>query len=298
MWPDERWKIACCCGTKHIPSQNVQNTPFLDHFWKLRCWKRERRCGEARFQVKMYKAHQVRTTFGSWDVEKEHAVVARRTFPSQNVQSTPGSEHFLKLRCWKGARSCGAKPICKSKCWKHMKTSHVRTTFGCSDVVLHGRRKGLCTLPKLNKTWGFCSSFNYNHHYTTTTATTTITLHYTTLHYLHYTTLHYTTLHYTTLHWLHCTTPQLQVQLHYTTTTLRYATLPLAPRHAARSVRHACSARGPARKDVHDNFRWNNILYAFRGLSNMHRRYGYNWKTTKNPWCFFWVVLNAFKQTC
>ena len=96
-------------------SQNVQNTPGSDHFWKLRCRKSARRCGakhiskskvlktdglgpllevqmskkctplwrEAHFQVKMYKAHQVRTTFGSWDVEKVHAVVARSTFPSQ-----------------------------------------------------------------------------------------------------------------------------------------------------------------------------------------------------------------------
>ena len=30
--------------------------------------------------------------------EKLHAVVARSTFSSQNVQSTSGSEHFLKLR--------------------------------------------------------------------------------------------------------------------------------------------------------------------------------------------------------
>ena len=96
-------------------SQNVQNTPGSDHFWKLRCRKSARRCGakhiskskvlktdglgpllevqmskkctplwrEAHFQVKMYKTHQVRTTFGSWDVEKVHAVVARSTFPSQ-----------------------------------------------------------------------------------------------------------------------------------------------------------------------------------------------------------------------
>ena len=43
---------------------------------------------EAHFQVKMYKAHHARSTFGSWDVEKVHAVVAGRTFPSQNVKST------------------------------------------------------------------------------------------------------------------------------------------------------------------------------------------------------------------
>ena len=51
------------------------------------------------FQVKMYKTHQVRTTFGSSDVEKVHAVVARSTFPSQNVQNTPGSDHFWRFGC-------------------------------------------------------------------------------------------------------------------------------------------------------------------------------------------------------
>ena len=45
-------------------------------------------------QVKMYKTHQVRNTFRSCNVEKVHAVVARSTFRSQNVQNTPGSEHF------------------------------------------------------------------------------------------------------------------------------------------------------------------------------------------------------------
>ena len=49
---------------------------------------------EAHFEVNMYKAHHSRTTFGSCDVEKVHAVVARSTFWSQNVPSTSASEHF------------------------------------------------------------------------------------------------------------------------------------------------------------------------------------------------------------
>ena len=137
------------------------------------------------FQVKMYKTHQVRTTLGSWDVEKVHAVVARSRFPSQNVEDTPAPDHFSKLRCRKSARRCGAKHISKSKCTKHTssgpllevemskkctplwreahfevkiyKTHHSRTTFGRSDVVLRGRRKGLWTLTRVSKTWGFCS---------------------------------------------------------------------------------------------------------------------------------------------
>ena len=140
---------------------------------------------EAHFQVKMYKAHQVRTTFGSWDVEKVHALVARSTFGSQNVQSTPFSDHFWQLRCRKSARRCGAKHIWKLKCTKHtilgpflavemsnkctplwreahlevkmLKTLGVRTTFGGSDVVPRGRRTRLWILSKVSKTWGFCS---------------------------------------------------------------------------------------------------------------------------------------------
>ena len=77
---------------------------------------------EAHFQVKMYKTPPLRTTFGSCDVEKVHAVVARSTFRSQNVQNTPWSEHFWKLRCRKSARRCGAKHISKSKCTKHTRS--------------------------------------------------------------------------------------------------------------------------------------------------------------------------------
>ena len=51
--------------------------------------------------TKHIKAHQARSTFWSWDVEKVHAVVARSTFRSQHVQNTPGSDHLWKLRWWK-----------------------------------------------------------------------------------------------------------------------------------------------------------------------------------------------------
>ena len=54
--------------------------------------------------------------------EKVHAVVARSTFPTQNVQNTSCSDHFWKLRCRKSARRCGAKHISKSKCTKHTRS--------------------------------------------------------------------------------------------------------------------------------------------------------------------------------
>ena len=74
---------------------------------------------EAHFQVKMYKAHHARSTFRSCDVEKVHAVVARSTVPSQNVQNTTAPDHLWKLQCRKSAPLCGAKHISKSKCTNH-----------------------------------------------------------------------------------------------------------------------------------------------------------------------------------
>ena len=110
-------KVHAVVARSTFRSQNVQSTrgfgPFLLVEMSKKCtplWR------EAHFEVKMYKAHQVRTTFGSWDVEKVHAVVARSTFGSQNVKITRGSDHFWKFRCRKSARRCGAKLIWKSKC--------------------------------------------------------------------------------------------------------------------------------------------------------------------------------------
>ncbi len=71
---------------------------------------------EAHFQVQTYKTHQHWTTFGSWDVEKWHAAVARSPFWSQNVQNTPFLEHFWKSGCRKMARGSGH--FSKIRCWK------------------------------------------------------------------------------------------------------------------------------------------------------------------------------------
>ena len=102
LWPDERWKIAQRCGTKPIS--------------KSKCTK-----------------HTISwTTFGSWDVEKVHAVVAQSTFASEKAKNTSRPDHFWKLRCWKRhavvARSSfrsqnaqntpGADHFWKLRCWK------------------------------------------------------------------------------------------------------------------------------------------------------------------------------------
>ena len=222
-------KLHAVVARSTCRSQNAQNTPGSDHFWKLRCRKNARRCGakhiskpkstkhtsvgpllevemskkctplwrEAHCRVKKYKTHHVRTTFGGSDVEKVHAVVGRSTFRSQNVKKHKGFGPLLEVQMSLRFASL------------HYTTLHY--------TPLH-----YTTL-----------------HYTTlhNTTTTTTQLHSTTLHYtkLPYTTLHYTTLHSTTLHYttLHSTT--LQLQLHnYTplhSTTLNYTTLHYITRH-------------------------------------------------------------------
>ena len=124
-------KVHAVVARSTFRSQKCKKLTVSDHFWKLRCRKSARRCGakhiskskctkhtivgpllevemskkctplwrEAHVQVKMYKSPHVRATFGGSDVEKVHAVEARSTFRSKNVQNTRGLDHFWRFRC-------------------------------------------------------------------------------------------------------------------------------------------------------------------------------------------------------
>ena len=235
-------KLHAVVARKTFPSQNVHNTPGSDHSWKLRCRKSARHCGakhiskskcikhvsvkpllevemskkcmplwreayfqvkmykarqcwttfgscdvekcmplwrEAYFEVKMYKAPQCRTTFGSWDVEKVHAVVARSTFS-------------------------------KSKCTKHTSVGPLLAVQSSDVEKVHAvvGRSTFRSQPVKNTRgsdhfWRFRCRFA-SLHYTTLHYTPRhyITLHYAPQHYNYNyrTTLHYTPLHYTPLH--------------------------------------------------------------------------------------------------
>ena len=232
-------KLHAIVARSTFPSQIVQNTPFSDHFWKLRCQKSARRCGAKHISKWKCTKHTILGPLLEVEMSKKCTPLWREAHFEENAKNTRGSDHFWTLRCRKSARRCGAKHIFKSKCTKHTmvgpllevemskkctplwrearfqvkmyKTPHVRATFGGSDVA----SLRFTTL-----------------HY--------ITLHYTPLHYkyncnytttLHYTPLHYTTLNYTTLRYitLHYTPLQIQLQLHnYTplhSTTLHYTKL-------------------------------------------------------------------------
>jgi len=75
-------------------------------------------CGSGGSKSRLAKAAGAEPA-GQMRDEKMHAVVARSTFASEKAKSTSRSEHFLKLRCRKSARRCGAKHSSKSKCTKH-----------------------------------------------------------------------------------------------------------------------------------------------------------------------------------
>ena len=115
---DNFWKLRCrksarCCGAKRASkskcTKHTRFGPLLEVVMSKKCtplWREasnstctthtrsgpllevemSKKCTpllrEAHFEVKMYKTHHARTTFGSWDVEKVHAVVARSTFQS------------------------------------------------------------------------------------------------------------------------------------------------------------------------------------------------------------------------
>jgi len=150
MWSDETWKVAHRCGEKHISKSKwtkhltsktlleVEMSKKCAPLWQSKCTKHlmfgpllevemSKKCTllwrEAHFAVNMYKTHHARTTFGSWYIEKVHAVVARSTFPSQKCKKLRGTtEHFRTFR-----------------------------------FVSRGRCKGLGTLSKVSKGLGFCS---------------------------------------------------------------------------------------------------------------------------------------------
>ena len=83
-------------------------------------------CGSRGSKSRLAKAADAEPA-GQMRDEKLHAVVAPSTSRSQNVQSTPFSDHFWKLRCRKSARRCGAKHISKLKCENSRGSDHFWT---------------------------------------------------------------------------------------------------------------------------------------------------------------------------
>ena len=222
------------CGSGGLKSRLAKAAGAGRHLgrWEMKSctplWRK------AHLEVKCVKNWGVRTTFGSWDVEKVHAVVAWSTCRSENVQNTPGPDHFWQLRCRKSARRCGAKHISKWKCTKHtpgpdhfwqLRCRKSARRCGAKHIskwkctkhhmfapLLEVQISKKCTPlwrevhfeVKMHKALGVRTTFG---------GSDVASLRFGSLHY----TIHYTTVHYTKLH---STTLQLQLQNY--TTTLHY----------------------------------------------------------------------------
>ena len=108
---------------------------------------------EAHVEVKTYKTHQHRSTFGRWDVKKAHAVVARSTFRGQCTKHF-SVEALLEVELWK---KCALHAIVVQNTFRNQ---HVQSTQS-SDYLWMFNRATLYTLQQNT---------------TTTTATTTTTI--------------------------------------------------------------------------------------------------------------------------
>ena len=254
-------KLHAVVARSTFRSQNVHNTPLSDDFWKLRCRKSARRCDakhiwmskctkhtssgllfevemskkctllwrEAHFQVKMYKTHQRRTTFGRSD-----AVSRGSCAPCQKGAKRKGFVGFSTTTTTTTHYTTQQLQLHLHYIPLFYTTLHY-TTF--HYTTLHYTRSHYTTTAVRFTTLHSTTLHSITLHYTTTTLHY-IPLHYTPLHYtplhfsqLHYTTLHYATLHSTTLHSItlhytewHCTTPTTRTAT-ATATTLHYITL-------------------------------------------------------------------------
>ena len=213
-----------------FPSQNVQNTTRSDHFWKLRCRRSARRCGakhiskskctkhtmfgplldvemskkctplwrEAHFEVKMYKAHHVRTTL-EVEMSKKCMPLWREAHFEVNMFKALGVRlrfttlHYTTLHYTTG----------------HYTTLHYTIHYIPTSHYLHYTPLHYITL--------YYTIFHYTSLPYTTLHSITLQLQLHNYTPLHSTTLYYTTLHYT-IHYIppHSTTPHY-ITLHYIT---------------------------------------------------------------------------------
>ena len=80
------WKSKWSKMSKHLTPRALLEVELFKKYTPF--WR------ETHLQANSVKNWRSRTTFGRSDVEKVHAIVARSTFRSQNVQSTRGSTTF------------------------------------------------------------------------------------------------------------------------------------------------------------------------------------------------------------
>ena len=129
------WKLGCrkwhaAVARSTFASQNAKKRPLSEHFWKLRCRKTARRCGAKHISSQNAKNVHCRSTFGSWDVEKWHAAVARSTFQVKMLKTSIVGA-LLEVGMSKNGTPLWREAHLQVKMLKNV---HCRSTFGSCDV--------------------------------------------------------------------------------------------------------------------------------------------------------------------
>ena len=119
--------MRCSESARRWGEARLQVKMLSTSAWERVCsWdgqRRTRQRREANFEVRMLKTPQLGSAFGSWDLQKLHAIVAGSTFRSE-----------------------------------HGKQVHDRASFACSSVVLWGRHNGFFTVPQVWGSHGSCKN--------------------------------------------------------------------------------------------------------------------------------------------
>ena len=113
-----KWEIKNCTPLwreAHFQVKSVKNPRCQTTFGSCDVEKMHAVVARSTFPSQKCQSWRLRTTFWRSDVEKVYTVVARSTFPSQNVQNATCANHFWWLRCGFAWQAQGIVHLVKSE---------------------------------------------------------------------------------------------------------------------------------------------------------------------------------------
>ena len=100
----------------HFDFKMYKNTPFSDHFWKLRCRKSARRCGAKHISKSKCTKHTILGPLLEVEMSKKCTPLWREAhFEVKMYKNTPCSDHFSRFRCAFAWQAQGIVHLVKSE---------------------------------------------------------------------------------------------------------------------------------------------------------------------------------------
>ena len=106
-------QMKSTCGKNQRREEKSREEKKRERIRKKKCRQAHKKVEIS--QIGVFFKRRVRSHLAGREIKNCTFFVAPTTCRSQNVQSTPCSEHFCKLRCGKNTRGCGPKHVSKSK---------------------------------------------------------------------------------------------------------------------------------------------------------------------------------------